>query len=67
MTDPSFSRSLIATLYLLGDRGEALAPCSDDAPGLVRALLTADQATRAAALGAALVPIGEALEKLEVR
>jgi hypothetical protein len=67
MIDPSFSRSLVATLYLLGERGEALLLCSDEARGLVRTLTQGDQTTRAAALGAALLPTGEALEKLEVR
>jgi hypothetical protein len=66
MIDPSFSRSLCAVLYLLGERGERLLPCSDQAADLVRALMDGDQKKRAAALGAALVPIGEALGRLEV-
>jgi hypothetical protein len=62
--DSSFDRAVVATLYLLGERGADLANAcgAATAPVLLGALGSTDRQVRLAALASELAKIGVALE-----
>lgn len=63
--DPSLERAFVATLYLLGERGDELDrfELGAEARTLVRALGHPDQATRALSLAREVAKIALALER----
>jgi hypothetical protein len=60
-----FEQAFVATLYLLGERGDALgAPdLGPDAASLARTLSSTDKSTRALALAREIARIGLALDR----
>jgi hypothetical protein len=62
---PRFETAMVATLYLLGARGEALAvrDLGPEASALLRTLSSADQKTRALGLAKEVARIGLALDR----
>jgi hypothetical protein len=60
-----FERAFVATLYLLGERGERLAPgeLGPEATALARTLSSASKETRALGLAREMARIGLALDR----
>ena len=67
--DPPFERALVATLYLLGERGENLdrAAGSFRAPALARSLASGDREARAAVLASEVAKIAMTLDAGRLR
>lgn len=65
MRSEAFARAYVATLFLLGDRGEALVEAAGDLAKspLVRALTSDDRGRRAAGLASEMTRIALALDK----
>lgn len=61
----AFDRAYVATLFLLGARGEALAEAAGKGktPSLLRALSNSDQKRRALALASEITRVALAVEK----